>query len=99
MPLPHRHRERLRGAMEASWLTAAMGALALLHFGAVFVYIARPSALGWSAFNLAAPIRWAGIVISIASAAGEIWSLISHHRRRCHRLAEGDQGLGVLGRV
>ncbi len=69
--------ERLRGAVEASWLTAAMGALALLHFGAVFVYIARPSALGWSAFNLAAPIRWAGIAISIASAAGEIWSLIS----------------------
>jgi hypothetical protein len=30
--------ERLQGAVEELRLTAAMGALALLHFGAVFVY-------------------------------------------------------------
>jgi len=70
-------RERIRRSAEAAWLTAAMGALAILHFGGVIVYIAMPAALGWCTFNVAAPIRWAGIAISVAGAAGEVWAAIS----------------------
>jgi hypothetical protein len=50
-------RERLRGTAEASWLTAAMGALAILHFGAVLLFIAMPVALAWSVFPVAGPMR------------------------------------------
>jgi protein-S-isoprenylcysteine O-methyltransferase Ste14 len=68
--------ERLRSA-EATWLTATLGALAVLHFGAVLVYMATPSTLAWSIFRAAEPIRWIAIVASCAGAAGEIWAAIS----------------------
>ncbi|MFZ0888588.1 MAG: isoprenylcysteine carboxylmethyltransferase family protein [Candidatus Binataceae bacterium] len=70
-------RERIRRSAEAAWLTAAMGAFAILHFGGVIVYIAMPAVLGWCTFHVAGPIRWAGIAISVAGAAGEVWAAIS----------------------
>jgi hypothetical protein len=63
-------RERLRGRLEAIWLTATLGMLAQLHFGAVLAYIAWPSLLAWSAVRVAEPIRWVAIVISCAGAVG-----------------------------
>lgn len=70
-------RERLPGSPEALWLTMMLGLLALLHFGAVLAYIARPSVLAWSVVQVAKPIRWVAIVISCAGAVGEIWAAIS----------------------
>jgi len=66
-----------RPSAESPWLTAALGLLALLHFGAVFVYLANPPFLDWSAFEAAEPIRWLGILMSSLGAAGEIWAAIA----------------------
>jgi len=62
---------------ESAWLTATLGALAVLEFGSVFVYLANPSFMEWSAFEVAAPIRWIGTLISCLGAAGEVWAAIS----------------------
>jgi len=69
--------ERMRGSVERGWLTATLVTLALFHFGAVIVYVARPSALAWSAFQVRESIRWCGIAVSVAGAAGEVWGLLS----------------------
>jgi protein-S-isoprenylcysteine O-methyltransferase Ste14 len=69
--------ERLHGGPEVMWLTATLGILVLLHFGAVLVYIAWPSVLAWSVLSIGEPIRWVAIAISCAGASGEIWAAIS----------------------
>ncbi len=69
--------ERMRGSVERGWLTAALGTIALFHFGAVIVYVARPSVLAWSTFQVRESIRWCGIAVSVAGAAGEVWGLVS----------------------
>jgi len=70
-------RDHFRRSQEPTLLTAALGALALVHFGALIIFIANPASLNWSAFEAPQPVRWAGILISAASAAGEVWALIS----------------------
>ncbi|HYA35787.1 MAG TPA: isoprenylcysteine carboxylmethyltransferase family protein [Candidatus Binataceae bacterium] len=62
---------------ESAWLTATLGILAILHFGAVFLYLVHPPLLRWSALEIAAPIRWIALVISCLGAAGEIWAAVS----------------------
>jgi protein-S-isoprenylcysteine O-methyltransferase Ste14 len=62
---------------ESAWLTATVGVLGLLQLLAVSVYLANPSFLEWSAFEVAEPIRWLAILISCFGAAGEIWAAIS----------------------
>ncbi|HXZ88301.1 MAG TPA: isoprenylcysteine carboxylmethyltransferase family protein [Candidatus Binataceae bacterium] len=62
---------------ESAWLTGTLAVLALLHFGAVFAYLANPSLVEWSAFEIEEPIRWMAIVISCLGVAGEIWAAIS----------------------
>lgn len=66
-----------RRRAESAWLTATLGVLALLHLGAVSVYVANPSFFERSAFEVAEPIRWMAILISCLGAAGEIWAAIS----------------------
>jgi protein-S-isoprenylcysteine O-methyltransferase Ste14 len=62
---------------ESAWLTATLGILALLNFGAIFAYLVNPQLLRWSAFLVAAPIRWIAILTSCLGAAGEIWAAVS----------------------
>jgi len=62
---------------ESAWLTATLGVVALLHYGAILAYLAYPPMLRWSALEVGAPIRWIAIVISCLGAAGEIWAAIS----------------------
>jgi protein-S-isoprenylcysteine O-methyltransferase Ste14 len=62
---------------EPVWLTATLGVLALLHFGAIFAYLVNPPLLRWSAFEVATPIRWIAILTSCLGAAGEIWAAVS----------------------
>jgi protein-S-isoprenylcysteine O-methyltransferase Ste14 len=62
---------------ESMWLTAILGALALLLFGSVIAYLANPLLLRWSAFEVAVPIRWIGLLISCLGAIGEIWAAVS----------------------
>jgi protein-S-isoprenylcysteine O-methyltransferase Ste14 len=66
-----------RGGPESILLTVTLAILALLHFGALLAYIVWPSVLAWSAVAVAEPLRWAGIVVSCAGAAGEIWAAVS----------------------
>jgi protein-S-isoprenylcysteine O-methyltransferase Ste14 len=62
---------------ESRWLTVTLGVIALLHFGTIVAYLANPPLLGWSAFEVAVPIRWLGILISCLGVAGEIWAAVS----------------------
>jgi protein-S-isoprenylcysteine O-methyltransferase Ste14 len=62
---------------ESACLTATLGMLALLNFGATFAYLVNPQLLRWSAFLVAAPIRWLAILTSCLGAAGEIWAAVS----------------------
>jgi protein-S-isoprenylcysteine O-methyltransferase Ste14 len=62
---------------ESQWLTVTLGVIALLHFGAILAYLANPPLLQWSAFEVAAPVRWLGILISCMGVAGEIWAAVS----------------------
>jgi len=62
---------------ESVLLTSALGILAALTFGAVFIYLVYPPLLRWSALEIAAPVRWIAIVISCLGAAGEVWAAIS----------------------
>jgi len=59
------------------WLTATLGILALLNFGAIFAYLVNPQLLRWTAFLVAAPIRWIAILASCLGAAGEILAAVS----------------------
>jgi hypothetical protein len=38
---------------EPAWLTATLGVLALLHFGAIFAFLVDPPLLRWSVFKVA----------------------------------------------
>jgi protein-S-isoprenylcysteine O-methyltransferase Ste14 len=62
---------------ESAWLTATLGVLALLHFGAIIAYLVNPPLLQWTAFEVAAPIRWIAILTSCIGAVGEIWAAVS----------------------
>jgi protein-S-isoprenylcysteine O-methyltransferase Ste14 len=62
---------------ESTWLTTFLGLIALLHFGAIFAYLANPTLLRWSAFDVGAPIRWLGIALSCLGVSGEIWAALS----------------------
>ena len=62
---------------ESRWLTVTLGVIALLHFGAILAYLANPRLLRWSAFEVAVPVRWLGILISCLGVAGEIWAAVS----------------------
>jgi protein-S-isoprenylcysteine O-methyltransferase Ste14 len=62
---------------ESRWLTVTLGVIALLHFGAILAYLADPPLLRWSAFEVAAPVRWLGILISCLGVVGEIWAAVS----------------------
>jgi len=62
---------------ESRWFTVTLGVIALLHFGAIVAYLANPPLLGWSAFEVAVPIRWLGILISCLGVGGEIWAAVS----------------------
>ena len=62
---------------EPAWFTAVLAVLALLHFGAIFAYLAKPSLLEWSAFEASEPIEWTAIVVSCLGAAGVIWAAVS----------------------
>jgi protein-S-isoprenylcysteine O-methyltransferase Ste14 len=76
---------RARGAAQATaprraeppWLTVTLLAIAVLHFGAILAYLASPPLVGWSAFDVAVPIRWLGILISCLGVAGEIWAAVA----------------------
>jgi hypothetical protein len=61
---------------EFRWFTVTLGGIALLHFGAIVAYLANPPLLGWSAFEVAVPIRWLGILISCLGVGGEIWAAV-----------------------
>src|SRR5215472_10273050 len=62
---------------ESWWLTVTLGVIALLHFGAIIAYLTHPPLLQWSAFEVAVPVRWLGILISCLGVAGEIWAAVS----------------------
>jgi len=62
---------------ESRWLTVTLGVIALLHFGAIIAYLTHPPLLQWSAFEVAVPVRWLGILISYLCVAGEIWAAVS----------------------
>ncbi len=62
---------------EPASLTAILGLIAVLHFGAVGVYLAYPALLQWSAVEIGAPLRWLGIALSCLGASGEIWAAVA----------------------
>jgi protein-S-isoprenylcysteine O-methyltransferase Ste14 len=72
-----RGKESAAHRAESAWLTATLGILALLNFGAIFAYLVNPQLLRWSGFLVAAPIRWIAILASCLGAAGEIWAAVS----------------------
>ncbi len=62
---------------ESGWLTGALGAIVLLHFGAILAYLTDPGLLRWSAFEVGGPIRWIAMMVSCLGVAGEIWAAVS----------------------
>ena len=62
---------------ESGWLTTILGLVSLLHFGAIFTYLANPTLLRWSAFEVGAPIRWLAVVLSSLGVLGELWAAVS----------------------
>jgi protein-S-isoprenylcysteine O-methyltransferase Ste14 len=62
---------------ESAWLTTILGLIALLHFGAIFAYLANPTLLRWSAFEVGTSIRWLAIALSCLGVSGEIWAAVS----------------------
>jgi len=62
---------------EPIWLTTFLGLIALLHFGAIFVYLANPIVLRWSSVEIGAPIRRLAIALSCLGVLGEIWAAVS----------------------
>jgi protein-S-isoprenylcysteine O-methyltransferase Ste14 len=64
-------------AREPALLTAALGMIALLHFGAILAYLVNPSLLRWSAFEASETIRRIGIALSCLGMAGEIWAAVA----------------------
>jgi protein-S-isoprenylcysteine O-methyltransferase Ste14 len=61
---------------ESPWLTLTLGVIALLHFGAIFGYLANPRLLRSGAFEVAIATRWVGVLISCLGVAGEIWAAV-----------------------
>jgi protein-S-isoprenylcysteine O-methyltransferase Ste14 len=72
-----RGKESATRQAESAWLTATLGILALLNFSAIFAYLVNPQLLRWSAFLVAAPIRWIAILASCLGSGGEIWAAVS----------------------
>jgi protein-S-isoprenylcysteine O-methyltransferase Ste14 len=62
---------------ESAWLTTILGLVAFLHFRTIFAYLANPTLLRWSAFEVGAPIRWLAVVLSSLGVLGEIWAAVS----------------------
>ncbi len=62
---------------EPAWLTATLGLIALLHFGAIVAYLLNPSLLRWSAFEAGNTVRWIGIALGCVGMVGEIWSAVA----------------------
>jgi protein-S-isoprenylcysteine O-methyltransferase Ste14 len=72
-----RGKESATRRAESAWLTATLGILALLNFGAILAYLVNPQLLQWGEFLVAVPIRWIAILASCLGVAGEIRAAVS----------------------
>lgn len=74
----YRHRADREGGRvgrqeEPAVVRYGLSAAGLLGFGGLAVYFVRPSLLQWTLVAVPVALRWAGVVLALASAAGTVW--------------------------
>jgi len=80
---------------EPAWLTAVLAMIAVLHFGAVLLYLANPWFLQWSAFGATTITRWLGIALSCLGIAGEVWAALALGASYSPKLRVADESVVV----
>jgi protein-S-isoprenylcysteine O-methyltransferase Ste14 len=80
---------------EPAWLTTTLVVIAVLHFGAIVAYLASPSLMRWSSFEVHGTVRLIGIALSCLGMAGEIWSAVALGESYSPRLRVADENVVV----
>ena len=73
--LAHRTREPLDRRQEGLFILATLRPAGLVFFVSLFVYLANPARMAWSAIPLPPWVRWSGVVLIGVASALLFWTL------------------------